>query len=315
MPSKTILITGASGFLGACLARSLVDGGQDVHIVLRDRSRLWRLQDRLGDFSVHQADLMDYQSLSAVMKEVRPQTVYHLAAYGAYAHQKDLKASVETNLLGTMNLVNACGEYAESVVNASTSSEYGPKARPMREVDLPEPNSAYGVTKAAATLYCQHMARENGMPITTFRIFAAYGYYEEPIRLIPSLIIPFLKGDHPKLSSPDSVRDFIFVEDIIDAFTKAAKTRAARGQILNLGTGKQHTLGEVAAMVKDITGAGKDVQWGAAQKRQAEPAVWRADMSKTRKVLGWKPKYGLRDGLRKCVGWYRANLALYSAGF
>jgi nucleoside-diphosphate-sugar epimerase len=315
MSSKTILITGASGFLGASLARSLADANQDVHLVLRNSFRPWRLQDRLSDFSIHLADLADYKSLSAAVSEVQPQTVYHLAAYGAYAHQKDLKAGVETNLLGTMNLVNACDGCAESIINVSTSSEYGLKDRPMREDDLLEPNSAYGVTKAAATLYCQHLARENGMPITTFRIFAAYGYYEEPMRLIPSIILPFLNGRSPRLSSPASVRDFIFVEDIINAFIKATNTKAARGQILNLGTGKQHTVGEVAAAVKDVLGTDKPIQWGTVQKKQEEPAIWRADMSKTRNLLGWKPECSLRDGLRKCIRWYGANQALYSAVF
>jgi len=315
MPSKTILITGASGFIGACLARSLADSGQEVHLVLRDAAKSWRLQGKEGSFSVHTADITDYAALSAAVKEIRPQQVYHLAAYGAYAHQKDPKASVETNVLGTINIVNTCSEYAESIINASTSSEYGVKNHSMHEDDVLEPNSIYGVTKSAATLYCSHMARENGVPITTFRIFAAYGYYEEPVRLTPSLIMPFLKNESPRLSSPDSVRDFIFVEDIIDAFTKAAKTKAARGQILNLGTGTQYTIGEVAAIVKNLTGSGKNALWGATEKKRQEPSMWLADMTKTKKVLGWKPKYKLRDGLRKCVSWYKANQALYSTAF
>ena len=313
MASRRILISGASGFIGACLARSLSDKGQEIHVLLRNQSNLWRIKDKLGAFTTHNVDLLDRDGVFALLKEVRPDIVYHLAAYGAYAYQKDPKSSVLTNILGTINLADASLDHTGSFINVSSSSEYGIKDHPMREDDLLEPNSIYGTTKAAATLYCHHLARENGAPITTFRIFAAYGYYEDPTRLMPSVILPFLRNESPKLSSPYSVRDFIFVEDITNAFEKAASMHSARGQVLNLGCGIQHPIGEVVSLVKEFTGARKEAIWGSMEKKQLEPTTWVADMSKTKATLEWAPRYDLKAGLKKTVDWYKNNLQLYNA--
>jgi nucleoside-diphosphate-sugar epimerase len=283
--------------------------------VLREASKLWRLQDRLGDFTIHKTDLADYEAVSAMVNAIRPATVYHLATYGAYAHQKDQKLCVQTNILGTMNIVNACRDCVSRIINVSSSSEYGVKDHPIHEDDVLEPNSVYGMTKAAATHYCSHMARENGMPITTFRIFAAYGYYEEPMRLMPSLIVPYLKKHAPRLSNPDSVRDYIFIEDIIEALERASVSKKAQGEILNLGCGKQHSISELVSIVKSLLDSDIEPLWGSIGNRQPEPKIWVADISKTKKVLQWEPSYSLKKGLEKTVSWYRENLELYSSHF
>jgi len=308
--SKRILVTGASGFIGACLARDLAEHGDEVHLFLRPEAKMWRLQGMKSRFKIHNVDITDADAVKSAVSRIEPETVFHLAAYGAYPHQKDIRLSVETNVLGTMNLVNAC-DGVKSFVNASSSSEYGIKSKPMKESDALEPNSVYGITKAEATLYCLHKAHENGVPITTFRIFAAYGYYEDRARLIPSVIVPFLGNHSPRLSSPTSVRDFIFVQDIIDAFKKAARTPAARGEVLNLGTGKQRTVRDVAELAKKLTCSRKEVIWGAVQKKRQEPKKWVADMSKTARILKWKPKHTLEQGLGKTVKWFRSNMRHY----
>lgn len=304
MGNKRVLITGASGFIGACLARDLAGHGDEVHLFLRSESKMWRLQGMERRFRIHNVDITDADAVKSAVSRIEPETVYHLATYGAYPHQKDIKLSVETNVLGTMNLVNACSG-VKSFINVSSSSEYGIKTKPMKESDVLEPNSIYGITKAASTLYCLRKAQEEGMPITIFRIFAAYGYYEDQARLIPSVIVPFLRNQSPKLSSPNSVRDFIFVEDIIDAFKKAAQTPAARGEILNLGTGKQRTVRDVAEIARKLTGSRKEVIWGAVQKKRQEPKKWVADMSKTARILKWKPKHTLEQGMEKTVSWFK----------
>lgn len=311
MDSKKILVTGASGFVGACLARDLLDRGNEVHLFLRGSSDIWRLQDRIREFHVHNLDLAEAEKVAAAVSSIKPEKVFHLATYGAYPHQNDAHLSVRTNLLGTMNLIDACKKYAGAIMNVSSSSEYGIKARPMSEKDMLEPNSVYGVTKAAATLYCRYMAQEMNVPITTFRIFAAYGYYEDKKRLIPSMIVPFLKGKSPQLSSPRNVRDFIFIEDIIDALEYAAARPELSGEIFNLGTGKQHTLAEIASTVKEITCSSQDVVWGAVEKKRVEPEMWVADMAKTEKKMGWMPKHDIKSGLAKTVSWFEKNLDIY----
>jgi len=306
------LVTGSSGFIGAAMAHRLAKRGEDVHVFLRDASRAWRLEGMLPKLSAYAVDLKDRDAVFRAVSDIKPDVIFHFAAYGAYWHQKDAKATIETNLLGTVNLLEACRSAGfRCFVNAGSSSEYGIKEKPMAETDLPEPNSIYGVTKSAATLYCRHMARDFGLPVVMLRIFAAYGYFEEPGRLIPSLVVPSLKNESPRLSTPTSVRDFIFVEDVLDAFERAAETDAARGEILNIGTGVQHSVGEAADLVRKLTGCRKEVVWGAEEKKQPEPKVWAADMSKTQRILRWKPGHDFESGLEKTVDWFRANLANY----
>jgi len=309
---KRILITGASGFIGACLARELAEHGDEVHLFLRNTSNLWRLNGLQDRFEIHRVDITDAENVKAAVREIRPDIIYHLATYGAYARQKDEKSAMETNVWGTVNLLNACASVGfERFVNVSSSSEYGIKDKPMREDDVLEPNGIYGVTKATATLYCQYMAHNKGLPITMFRVFAAYGYYEEPSRLIPSLIVPCLKNESPKLSSPDSVRDFIFVEDVIEALKRSTEVPGACGEIMNLGTGKQHTVKEAAEIVRELTGCKKEPHWNAVEKTGEEPKKWVADMTKTERILKWKPKHSLESGLKKTAQWFSSNMGHY----
>jgi nucleoside-diphosphate-sugar epimerase len=308
-----ILITGASGFIGASLARRVSGKGNETHVFIRRGSDTWRLKDVLGNLAVHPVDLADRGAVFAAVKQISPGVVYHFAAYGGRAGQADAEKIVSANLFGSINLVDACAkEGVPKFVNAGTSSEYGVKEKPMRETDSLEPNSAYSVAKAAATLYCMHMARDAGLPAAALRIFAAYGPYEEPGRLVPTVVSACLRNVSPRLASPDSVRDFIFVGDVLDAFETASREKKAVGEILNVGTGKEHSVRDVVEEVRGITGSKAKPVWGAVRERQPEPRAWVADMGKAEKVLGWKPRRNLREGLAETVSWFKKNLGHYA---
>lgn len=311
MESKKILITGASGFIGACLARKLAKNNS-VYLFLRDTSDLWRLKDMLKEFNIYNVDLTNREQTFECLKEIKPHYVYHLATYGAYSHQKDPKRMVDTNLFGTINLSDASMETNVSrFINISSSSEYGIKDSPMIEKDFAAPNNLYGITKNAATNYLTHLFREKNFSTTTFRIFAAYGYFDDKARLMPSVILSLLLNKSLHLSSPHSVRDFIFVEDIIEAFELASKSELAIGQILNLGNGKQHTIKDVVDLAKSLIDSSIQPQWGSLEKKQIEPKSWVADMNKTEKTLNWKPSFDLKKGLKKDIEWFSSNLDLY----
>ena len=137
-----VLVTGASGFVGACVVRELVARGREVHILLRRDSQTWRLDDLHDQVIVHRASLIDAEATRAVVLDVRPRAVLHLAAHGAYESQADAPGILQTNILGTYHLLAASAEAGVKVfVNACSSSEYGFKARPMKETDRLEPNS------------------------------------------------------------------------------------------------------------------------------------------------------------------------------
>jgi nucleoside-diphosphate-sugar epimerase len=306
MSARKVLLTGAAGFIGAVLARRLLRDGHEVHVVLKSSSRKGRLEPISGDLQVHELDLREENSVRATVMEVKPQVIYHLAAHGAYPTQTDPDGIIQTNFLGTWNLLKASAAVDYEVfVNTGSSSEYGFKDFAMRESDLLEPNSYYSVAKCAQTLLCQHFAQVEKRPITTFRLFSAYGPFEEPSRLIPTLIERCLDGQPLKLVSRDTARDFIYVEDVVDAYLSLEKLAQLSGEIINIGTGVQSTVGDVVDAVLKHTGAQVECQWGAMPSRIWDAKTWVSDCTKSKRLLGWRPQTTLSDGLARTVAWTR----------
>lgn len=313
LKNRRVLITGATGFIGANLVRKCLDAGAKVCILTRSASEKWRIEDILGEVQECVADLLDYDRLKKVVSKIKPEIVFHTATYGGYFFQKQADRIILTNIVGTTNLANACSKVGYEVfVNTGSSSEYALKDAPIKEDDLLNRNSYYGIAKAASTLFCQLKAIEEDLPITTLRLFSPYGYYEEPSRLIPSVVISCLKGRDPRLSSPSSVRDFIFVEDTVDAYLKVvAYPDKARSKVFNIGSGCQHSVGELVTTIIKITGSKVEPQWGASPNSRIEPKMWQADIDRASHILDWHPRYDLEDGLKKTVEWFEKNLNLY----
>ena len=308
--SKNILITGATGFIGACLVHRLVKGRDKIHIILRRNSDTWRIKDILNKLNLHYADLNNARGVKRVIQKIKPQIVFHLAAYGNYLEES--KKNLETNIFGTLNLLEACNKREYDIfINTGSSSEYGTKSKPMSEKDLLEPNSYYAVAKAGQTLLCQHLAREKKLPIITLRPFAVYGPYEKPRRLVPTLINNCLKGKDLSLVWSKTARDFVFVDDVVDAYLKTAQSPNLAGHIFNIGTGEQSSLRDIVSLVVKMTGAKVKQNWGTMPGRTFDTNIWLADISKARKMLNWQPKYNLEEGLRKTINWFRRNGQLY----
>ena len=302
---KIVLITGATGFIGSCLAHRLVKRNYNIHIIKREYSNIWRIKDIIYRITTHNVDLVDTINLEKVVKDIKPNIILHMATYGGYPFQKNIRKIIGSNIFGTINLVNACSKVGFDIfINTGSSSEYGLKSKPMVETDLLEPISDYAVAKASATLFCQAKARREGLPIATLRLFSPYGYYEEPTRLIPSVIKSCLEGRNPKVSSSSYVRDFIFIKDVVNAYMKAIKTPHIGGQIFNIGYGLQHSLGDVLTKIIKLTRSKVKPEWGSSPKRPNEPSMWQADITKATNILNWKPRYSLEEGLKKTINWY-----------
>ncbi|NQS89726.1 GDP-mannose 4,6-dehydratase [Patescibacteria group bacterium] len=315
MNNKKILITGSTGFIGANLLHRLVHSSNDIHIILRKTSNIWRISDIIDKVNKHFCDLTDRKSTKKLVSKINPQIIFHLAIYGGYPFQREFIKIITTNFIGTVNLLDACVEAGfECFVNTGSSSEYGIKNKPMSESNLLEPINDYGVAKAAATLYCQTVGRRESLPIFTLRLFSPYGYYEEPTRLIPYLIAACLKKKDLKLTNPYAVRDFNFIEDVIGAYIKTVnqKENILPGDIFNVGNGEQRSVQEIFKLVKKLTGYRKEPHWGKVKIRDSDKArIWIADNSKIKKIIGWKPQYTIENGLRKTIDWFKEYLNLY----
>jgi nucleoside-diphosphate-sugar epimerase len=202
--------------------------------------------------------------------------------------------------------LKACSEVDYKVfINTGSSSEYGAKQSAMRESDLLEPNSYYAVAKSAQSLVCQQMARADRRPINTFRLFSVYGPYEEPTRLVPTLIRRCREGRQLDMVSPDTARDFIHVDDVVAAYLQVGQLNLQCGEVFNIGTGIQSTMREVVRAVMNSTHSTPRVNWGNMPARSWDTETWFADISKVRRVLKWTPRIGLAEGIERTTAWFR----------
>lgn len=306
-------ISGISGFVGAGLARHLLTEGVEVHGMVRESSNLWRLEDIKGDLHLHIGDLLDKDSVTRAIANAKPDVVFHLAVYGAYPTQKDADLILSTSLLSTLHLLNAAKEVGVGMfVNTGSSSEYGTKDHPMREDERIDPNSYYAVGKAAQTLLCQQFARQEKLPVVTLRLFSVYGPHEEPGRLVPAVIVNALQGKDIALADPRIARDFIYLEDVAAAYLAAAKKPELSGEVLNLGSGTQHTLKELVDAIMVITNSTSESVVGAYEKRSFDTYTWVGDMKKTKSLLGFTPRHSFQEGLTKSVAWFTQHGTYYN---
>jgi nucleoside-diphosphate-sugar epimerase len=300
---KRVLITGATGIGGANLARRMLEDGHEVHLVVRPAHNPARIQGILDDVRLHLADLGDEAAVGSAVRRVRPEWIFHLAAYGAYSYQTDLGRMLRANIAGTAHLVQASLETGfEAFIHAGSSSEYGFKDHAPSEQEFLEPNSHYAVTKAAATLFCRQAAQRSGLCLTTLRLYSVYGPYEEPTRLIPTVIAHGLRGTLPPLVDPDVARDFVYIRDVEDAFLLAADgANQEPGAVYNLGTGVQTSIKEVVEVARKVMGVRAEPAWGTMPNRAWDSSIWVSDSRKIQARLNWKPRYSFEAGLREMV--------------
>jgi len=310
---KRTLVTGGTGFVGANLASRLVKEGHEVFLLLRPEANRWRLRALPEHVTLLEADLRDREAVEARVEAIQPDWAFHLGVYGAYPGETDLERMVHTNILGTINLVRACVKSGtEALVHAGSSSEYGFKSVPPSETDLLEPNSHYAWTKAAATHYCRQVATKCDVRLTTLRLYSVYGPYEEPGRLIPTLVSRGLTGHLPPLVSPDIARDFVYVDDVVSAFVLAAQSRTEEpGQVYNVGTGVQTTLKEVVDIAVRCLNISDAPVWGTMAERQWDSTTWVSDSSKIQAELGWRPRITLEQGFALTADWLRDRPELH----
>jgi nucleoside-diphosphate-sugar epimerase len=305
--AKRVLLTGGTGFVGASLTHRLLREGHEVHLLVRPTHQAWRIADISADVDLCVVDLNDAPALAEGVARVRPEWIFHLAAYGAYSSQADLPRMIQTNLTGTVNLVEACLKSGfESFIHAGSSSEYGFKDHPPAEDEWVDPNSHYALTKAAATQFCRYTARRHNVLITTLRLYSVYGPFEEPTRLIPTLIVRGLEGQLPPLVNPDIARDYVYAEDVNDACLLAAAGDEI-GAVYNIGTGVQTSLRDVVDVARAELHITAEPHWGSMPNRSWDTSVWVANNAAVRKALGWQPEHTFAEGFHLTADWLQAN--------
>ena len=308
------LVTGAGGFVGANLVRTLRDAGHDVTAWVRPDGDEWRLEGLSGDVNVVPVDLLDGDAISRAVDATKPEWIFHLAAHGAYSWQRDSERIMQTNLVSTVRLLAACERHGfDAFIHAGSSSEYGFQDHAPREHELVEPNSDYAVMKASATLHGRFVAQRDDFHVVTLRLYSVYGPWEQPGRLMPTLVARGLGGELPPLVAPETPRDFISARDTDRAFIAAAeKTDLPRGTVLNIGSGKQTTLREVVEIARAELGIEAEPVWGTEPQRAWDAAVWVSDPSSAAELLGWRAEDDLATGFHALASWLREREDLWS---
>jgi polyisoprenyl-phosphate glycosyltransferase len=199
-----IVIFGAGGFIGSNLFRTILKYRDDVYAATSKHPFIpWRIDDLREDRIIH-ADITDRFSLDNLFRKYVFKTVFDLAAYGAYSKQQDIKLTYQTNVIGLLNLLEACSPYKISAfIHAGSSSEYGLNCKEPLETEELKPNSHYAVTKASAANMIHYYGTILQLPVVNLRYYSIYGEYEEPDRLIPQIIEKGMKKEYPPLVQPD----------------------------------------------------------------------------------------------------------------
>lgn len=304
--NKKILITGAAGFIGSHLTKKLVKKNT-IHLVLKRSTNLWRIKEIIPHVSIHYTPLDNKEKLKLLMTKIKPQLIFHFASYGNSSDEQDPLSIIKINFISTANLILSLDHIPyECFINTGSSSEYGFKNKAMKETDEPFPNSFYAVSKLSSTQFCTMHAKSRKKPIVTLRPFSVYGPYEENNRLIPTVINNIIDEKPIKLTPQDVRRDFIFIDDLIDGYVKIPNhiNTELYGEVFNLGSGEQHSNSEVVnALIKLFNKRVKIVK-GAFKNRSWDSKYWLSDISKAKRLLQWKPKHTLIQGLKKTADWF-----------
>jgi UDP-glucose 4-epimerase len=296
---RRTLVTGGTGFIGAQLWRRLADLGAEVHVASRRCGRLDPGQAWV------ELDVCEPRAVSAAFEEVRPEVVFHLAGLVTGSRElEQVEPTLRTNLLAAVNVLSAAQEVGAERVVLAGSMEAPPSASPE------PPSSPYAASKWAAEGYARMFHRIYGCPVVTLRVFMVYGPGpQDETKLVPYVIRSLLAGQDPKLSSGSRPVDWVYVDDVVDAFVAAAEADGVDGRVFDVGSGKTVTIRALVERVVELLGSGARPIFGALPDRPFETSNV-ADVATTTEALGWGPKTGLDEGLRLTRDWFRAQLAV-----
>jgi dolichol-phosphate mannosyltransferase len=301
-----ILVLGASGFVGANLLRMLIQCRSDVFGTYF-HSPAWRLVG-IPEENALQADLLVDANLDSVLERVKPRTVFNCIAYGAYSFEIDSELIYETNFNLTVRILQRLEKRAVACyVHSGSSSEYGDRAAGPKEVDLPQPNSDYAVSKVACANLIHFYGKKKKLPCVNLRLFSAYGPLEDASRLIPTVVRLGVQGKYPPFVNRDISRDFVFIDDVVEAYIDVALNlpQDNYGDSFNIGSGEKTTIADVATTAAQVFSISGEPEYSAMDSRSWDVLDWYSDQLSTATTIGWIARTDFATGLRLTAEWYR----------
>lgn len=317
-----VLVTGAGGFIGSHLTEALVAEGARVRALVRYTSSgtsgllAEAPEDVRRQIEIAFGDVRDPDSVAGAVRGV--EVVFHLAALIAIPYSYACPRSyVETNIGGTLNVLSAARDAGDTlVVHTSTSEVYGTAQYvPIDEGHPVVGQSPYSASKIGADQFAESFHRAYGLPVVVLRPFNTYGPRQSPRAVIPTIVVQALSGDSVLLGSLSPTRDMTYVADTVEGFLAAGRTPGAVGRTVNLGTGTEVSIRELAERVGKLVGHEVEIVEDASRLRPDASEVDRllSDPSLARELFGWAPAVGLDEGLGQVVGYVRRHLGRYES--
>jgi dTDP-glucose 4,6-dehydratase len=318
---KTVVVTGAGGFIGSALVERLVNSGARVRAMLRYTSRadlgcLGLVPEAvMRDVELTFGDVRDVDAMREISRGA--DAIFHLAALigipYSYEHPQEV---IDTNIMGTANVLLVAKELGtlERIVLTSTSEVYGTALQtPIDEGHPLQAQSPYSATKIASDALGVSFHRSFAMPITTVRPFNAYGPRQSARAVIPTIISQALSGTKLRLGAVDTIRDFTYVEDTARGFVAVASSDKTLGEVVNLGTGVEVSIRDVILRVSEIVGHDLEisVEDRRVRPKKSEVSRLQADSSKALQLADWRAEVSLDEGLRRTTEWIEAHLDQY----
>lgn len=310
----TVLVTGAAGFIGSHLVEELLAKSTRVRAFIRYNSRSDRgwletlPKSASPNFEVIAGDIKDSDAVRSAVKGC--DVVFHLAALigipYSYIHPRNY---VDTNVIGTTNVLTAALDHGvKRIVHISTSEVYGTAQYvPIDETHPKVGQSPYSASKLSADLLADSFHRSFGLPVVTIRPFNTYGPRQSQRAVIPTIIAQLLAGNELKLGATTPTRDFTFVTDTAAGMIRGAEVDQAVGTTLNLGTGNEISIGDLAQLIAKLMGVDLKLHRDSTRLRPGDSEVERllSNNALAQSVLNWKPKIGLEAGLKQTIDWFK----------
>jgi dolichol-phosphate mannosyltransferase len=304
-----IVIFGASGFIGTNLMRTIVARRRDCFAVTHQAYVPWRLIGIPPENVLH-ADIKQAEDVQRLFSRYGFQTIFCLAAYGGFVRQSNALEIYSTNVIGLLNIIEAGAVSGfAALVHGGTQSEYGLNcAAPVEDARL-KPNSHYAVSKVSASYLLEYYASCKNLPVINLRYYSIYGPFEDSDRLIAKVVAEGAQKRYPPFVDPDVSRDFVYVDDVVEATLLAARDGVAKaaGESINIASGRKTTIREVAATAKRVFGVEGDPRWSSMKNRFWDLKDWWGNPSRAKEVLGWQASTSFEEGLARTRDWYLAE--------
>lgn len=298
-----ILITGGSGFIGKRLALKCREYTPFVTCLgLTDNSK----KNILPDVEFLFADIRNKNELKNIFQGKYFDYVFNFSGYIDHApYFKGGREVINTHLIGLMNVIDCIDkDKLKRFVQVGSSDEYGNMPAPQKEALREMPISPYSLAKVAATHFIQMLSCTEGFPGTALRFFLVYGLGQDDKRFLPHIIKACLRNEEFKVSEGKQIRDFCYVDDVVEALIRAALSSQAEGLVINVASGKPISIMEMVKKVVNIIGSGKPL-FGAIPYRKGENMELYADISNAKRMINWIPVTSLEEGLNKTIEYYK----------